>query len=99
MLKRSLLTGAALLVLPCFAGADTVRPAVGKTVLASGAEPPATQTQLVQAIAGFYYQAQDYPHAVIWVNRYIAAHGQDTRTRALLAQALAEIVRSLPAST
>ena len=147
MLKRSLLTGAALLVLPCFAGADTVRPAVGKplqqaealmqrgnynaalqqvnkaatvgsltpyetrvvaqlrgaaaagagdyteaavayqTVLASGAEPLATQTQLVQAIAGFYYQAQDYPHAVIWVNRYIAAHGQDARTRALLAQA------------
>jgi tetratricopeptide (TPR) repeat protein len=42
---------------------------------------------LVQAIAGFYYQAQDYPHAVIWVNRYIAAHGQDERTRALLAQA------------
>ena len=135
MLKRSLLTGAALLVLPCFAGADTVRPAVGKplqqaealmqrgnynaalqqvnkaatvgsltpyetrvvaqlrgaaaagagdyteaavayqTVLASGAEPLATQTLLVQAIAGFYYQAQDYPHAVIWVNRYIAAHG------------------------
>lgn len=147
MLKLPLLTGAVLLVLPCFAGADTVRPAVGKplqqaealmqrgnynaalqqvnkaatvgsltpyetlvvaqlrgaaaagagdyseaavayqTVLASGAEPPATQTQLVQAIAGFYYQAQDYPHAVIWVNRYIAAHGQDERTRALLAQA------------
>lgn len=146
-MKLSLLTGAALLVLPCFAGADTVRPAVGKplqqaealiqrgnynaalqqvnkaaavgsltpyealtiaqvrgaaaagagdytqaatayqTVLASGAEPPATQTELVQAIAGFYYQAQDYPHAVIWVNRYIAAHGQDGRTRALLAQA------------
>jgi tetratricopeptide (TPR) repeat protein len=147
MLKLPLLTGAALLVLPCFAGADTVRPAVGKplqqaevlmqrgnynaalqqvnkaatvgsltpyetlvvaqlrgaaaagagdyaeaavayqTVLASGAEPPATQTQLVQAIAGCYYQAQDYPHAVIWVNRYIAADGQDARTRALLAQA------------
>jgi Flp pilus assembly protein TadD len=146
-MKFSLLIGAALLVLPCFAGADTVRPAVGKplqqaevlmqtgnysaalqqvnkasavasltpyeslviaqlrgaaaagagdfsqaasayqSVLAAGVEPPATQTQLIQAIAGFYYQAQDYPHAAIWVNRYIAAHGQDTRTRALLAQA------------
>jgi tetratricopeptide (TPR) repeat protein len=146
-MKRSLLIGAALLVLPCFAGADTVRPAVGKPlqqaelliqrgnynaalqqvnkasavggltpfesvliaqlrgaaeagaghysaaasayqiVLASGAEPPAAQTQLIQAIAGFYYQAQDYPHAVIWVNRYVAANGQDPRTRALLAQA------------
>jgi tetratricopeptide (TPR) repeat protein len=146
-MKLSLLTGAALLVLPCFAGADTVRPAVGKPlqqaealiqrgnynaalqqvnkaatvgsltpyetlvvaqlrgaaaagagdytqaasayqiVLASGTEPPATQTELIQAIAGFYYQAQDYPHAAVWVNRYIAAHGQDARTRALLAQA------------
>jgi tetratricopeptide (TPR) repeat protein len=146
-LKPSLLIGAALLALPCFAGANTVRPAVGKplqqaealiqrgnynaalqqvnkaatvgsltpyetlvvaqvrgaaaagagdytqaasayqTVLASNTEPPATQTELVQAIAGFYYQAEDYPHAVIWLNRYIAADGQDARTRALLAQA------------
>jgi hypothetical protein len=146
-MKHSLLIGVALLVLPCFAGADTVRPAVGKplqqaerliqqgnynaalqqvnkasavaglsafeavliaelrgaaeagaghysaaasayqVVLASGAEPPATQRQLIQAIAGFYYQAQDYPHAVIWVSRYVAADGQDPRTRALLAQA------------
>jgi hypothetical protein len=147
MQKISFLIGAALLVLPCFAGADTVRPAVGKpllqaqalmqkgnynaalqqvnkaaavggltpfeavtiaqlrgaaaagarqyreaanayqTVLASGTEPPATQTQLVQAIAGFYYEAQDYPQAELWVDRYIAGHGQDARTRALLAQA------------
>jgi len=146
-MKRSFLIAAALLMLPCLAGAQTVRPAVGKplqqaealmqrgnynaalqqvnkaatvgnltpyetlvvaqlrgaaaagagdytqaasayqTVLAAGLEPPATQTELVQAIAGFYYQAQDYPQAVIWVNRYIAAHGQDARTRALLAQA------------
>ncbi len=146
-MKLSLLTGAALLVLPCFAGADTVRPAVGKplqqaqvlmqkgnynaalqqvnkasavggltpfeavtiaqirgaaeagaghyseaagayqTVLAAGNAPLATQAELVQAIAGFYYQAQDYPHAEIWLNRYIAGHGQDSRTRALLAQA------------
>jgi tetratricopeptide (TPR) repeat protein len=146
-MKRSLLIGAVLLVLPCFAGADTVRPAVGKPlqqaelliqrgnytaalqqvnkasavgsltpfeavliaqlrgaaeagaghysaaasayqiVLASGAEPPARQTELIQATAGFYYQAQDYPHAAIWVSRYVAADGQDPRTRALLAQA------------
>jgi len=146
-MKLSLLTGAALLVLPCFAGADTMQPAVGRplqqaerliqqgnynaalqqvnkasavggltpyeavviaqlrgaaeagaghysaaanayqTVLAAGAEPPAAQTELIQAIAGFYYQAQDYPHAAIWVSRYVAADGQDPRTRALLAQA------------
>jgi hypothetical protein len=146
-MRFSFLIGAALLVLPGLAGADTVRPAVGKplqqaqaliqkgnfdaalqqvnkaaavggltpfeavviaqirgtaeagagnysqaasayqTVLGYGTEPAATRTELVQAIAGFYYQAQDYPQAVIWVNRYIAAHGQDPRTRALLAQA------------
>jgi hypothetical protein len=133
-------------VLPCYAGADTVRPAVGvplqkaealmqaqkypaalqqvnkasavagltpyetlviaevrgaaaagagdyttaasayQYVLASGTQPKAAQTQMIQAVAGFYYQAQDYPHTIIWVNRYIAAQGQDPTTRALLAQ-------------
>jgi hypothetical protein len=140
------LLGAALLVLPCYAGADTVRPAVGvplqkaealmqaqkypaalqqvdkasavagltpyetlviaqvrgaaaagagdyataasayQYVIASGTQPKAAQTQMIQAVAGFYYQAQDYPHTIIWVNRYIAAQGQEPATRALLAQ-------------
>jgi hypothetical protein len=55
-------------------------------VIASGTQPKAAQTQMIQAVAGFYYQAQDYPHTIIWVNRYIAAQGQDPATRALLAQ-------------
>jgi hypothetical protein len=145
-MRRFILIGAVLCALPFYAGADTVRPAVGKpllqaetlmrkgdyhaallkvnqasavagltayeglviaqvrgaaaagagdyidaansyqTVLAAGAQPQAAQTQLIQAIAGFYYQAADYPHAITWVNRYIEAQGDDPRTRALLAQ-------------
>ena len=60
-------------------------------VLVSGLEPAASQIQLIQAIAGFYEQARDYPHVIIWVDRYIAAHGSDVATRALLAQAYYEI--------
>jgi hypothetical protein len=57
-----------------------------QTVLASGTEPPATQMQLIQAITGFYYEEQNYSQTITWVNRYIAVHGNDLRTRALLAQ-------------
>ncbi len=56
-------------------------------VLASGTLAPGQQVQLIQAIAGFYYQLGDYPSTISWVNRYIAAQGQDPRTRVLLAQA------------
>jgi len=56
-------------------------------VLASGTLPPGQQVQLIQAIAGFYYRLADYPSTITWVNRYIAAQGQDPRTRLLLAQA------------
>jgi len=56
-------------------------------VLASGTEAAGQQTQLIQAIAGLYYQAGDYQSTVTWVQRYIAAQGQDPRTRVLLAQA------------
>jgi hypothetical protein len=145
-MRHLFLIGAVLCALPFYAGADTVRPAVGKpllqaetlmrqgnyhaallkvnqasevggltayeglviaqvrgaaaagagdyidaansyqTVLASGSQPQTAQTQLIQAIAGFYYQAQDYPHTITWVNHYIEAQGQDPQTRALLAQ-------------
>ncbi len=56
-------------------------------VLASGPLPPAQQVQLIQAIAGDYYRLADYRSTITWVNRYIAAQGQDPRTRLLLAQA------------
>jgi hypothetical protein len=57
-----------------------------QTVLASGAEPPATALLLTQAIAGFYAQTNDNDSAVIWVNKYVAAGGTDAATRALGAQ-------------
>ncbi len=71
------------------AGAGQYGQAAGayETVLNSGTVPVAQQTEYIQAIAGFYDQAQDYPQTVIWANRYIAAGGSDPRTRALLAQA------------
>lgn len=56
-------------------------------VLDSGGVPSAARLRYVQAIAGFYDQAHDYPQTVVWVNRYIAAGGSDPRTRILLAQA------------
>ena len=145
-MKSFLLLGAALCVLPFYAGASTVRPAVGKplqqaetlisrqdyhaalqkvqqakavagltsyeslmiaqvqgaaaagagdypaaatayqAVLASGTASAAEKITLTQAIAGLYYQAQDYPHAAAWTTRYIDAGGSDPHARILLAQ-------------
>ncbi|PKU22514.1 tetratricopeptide repeat protein [Telmatospirillum siberiense] len=56
-----------------------------EAVLAAG-RPPAEPLKLIQAIAGFYYQAKDYPKAASWVNRYVSEGGSDPQTRALLAQ-------------
>jgi hypothetical protein len=58
-----------------------------ETVLASGSEPAPTELLLIQAVAGFYAHAADYPHTVVWVDKYIAAGGKDAQTRALAAQA------------
>ena len=58
-----------------------------QTVLAAGTPPAAERLEFTQAIAGFYFQAGDYPQTVTWVNRYIAAGGADARTQALLPQA------------
>jgi len=57
-----------------------------QSALATGAVPAAQQTPFVQAIAGFFARAGDNADALIWLNRYIAAGGQDAATRALLAQ-------------
>lgn len=71
------------------AGAGAYTRAAGdyETVLNFGSVSPASRLQYIQAIAGFYDQAQDYPHTALWVNKYIAAGGTDPGTRALLAQA------------
>ena len=57
-----------------------------QTVLA-GSAPAATKLLLIQAIAGFYAHAADYPRTVTWVERYVAAGGTDAQVRALEAQA------------
>jgi tetratricopeptide (TPR) repeat protein len=61
-----------------------------QTVLTTATLPPASQLAFTQAIAGFYFQAGQYPQTITWVNRYIAGGGQDAQTRALLAQAYLE---------
>jgi hypothetical protein len=58
-----------------------------ETVLAVGRPPAATRLLLLQAIAGFYAHAADYPQTVTWVEKYEAAGGTDAQTRALGAQA------------
>jgi len=54
--------------------------------LASGMTPAAQRPALTQAIAGLYDRAGDTQNAIVWVNRYIAAGGEDASTRALLPQ-------------
>jgi hypothetical protein len=61
-----------------------------QTVLTTATLPPASQLAFTQAIAGFYFQAREYPQTITWVGRYIAAGGQDAQTRALLPQAYLE---------
>jgi hypothetical protein len=70
------------------AGAGDYGAAAGayRQALATGAVPAAEQLTLVQAIAGFYDRAGDNADAITWLNRYIAGGGQDSGTRALLAQ-------------
>jgi hypothetical protein len=58
-----------------------------ETVLANGSEPAAARLPLIQAVAGFYAHAADYPQTVVWVDKYVAAGGTDNQTRALAAQA------------
>lgn len=58
-----------------------------ETALDSGSVPEAERVQLIQAIAGYDYRAGNYPQAIVWLNRYVAAGGTDAPTQALLAQA------------
>ncbi len=70
------------------AGAGNYSAAAGayQQALATGAVPAAEQLTLVQAIAGFYDRAGDAADAITWLNRYISGGGDDSATRALLAQ-------------
>lgn len=69
------------------AGEYTEAASAYEAVLNSNSIPASQRIQYSQAIAGFYDQAHDYPHTIVWVNKYIAAGGSDPRTRVLVAQA------------
>jgi hypothetical protein len=68
------------------AGDYTQAAAAYEAALATGAAPAAQRPALNGAIAGLYDRAGDTPNAVVWLNRYIAAGGEDPSTRALLPQ-------------
>lgn len=53
----------------------------------SGRLPRADQGKIVQALGGMYYQAKDYPNAIVWLKRYLNDGGDDARMRPLLANA------------
>jgi hypothetical protein len=57
------------------------------TVLAGGQIPAAERLPITQAVASYYASAGDNAQTVVWVDRYVAAGGTDTATRALAAQA------------
>lgn len=56
-------------------------------VVASGRLPPPEQIKMIQAIAGLYYRAKNYPKTVLWASRYIKEGGTDAQMSAVLAQA------------
>ncbi|HEY5799217.1 MAG TPA: tetratricopeptide repeat protein [Burkholderiaceae bacterium] len=49
--------------------------------------PPAEQVRFIQGLAGTYYNAKDYPNAIIWIKRYQAEGGTDPQMGTLLGQA------------
>jgi hypothetical protein len=57
-----------------------------EAVITSGRASPAEQLKMVQAIAGLYYQAKDYPKAAQWAARYQKEGGSDPAMRTLLVQ-------------
>lgn len=57
-----------------------------EAVIAYGRSTPADQLKMVQAIAGLYYQAKDYPKAAQWAGRYQKEGGTDPAMRTLLVQ-------------
>lgn len=57
-----------------------------EAVVESGRLPAGEQLKYVQALAGMYYQAKDYPKAIVWLNRYIKEGGTDSTMHELLVQ-------------
>jgi tetratricopeptide (TPR) repeat protein len=59
-----------------------------ESVIASGRLPPAEQLKIIQAVAGMYYRAKDYPKAAALASRYAKEGGTDPQMRTVLIQAL-----------
>ena len=57
-----------------------------EAVVASGKAPAATQLKLVEALAGAYYRAKDYPSTNKWATRYLREGGSNQQIRTLLIQ-------------
>lgn len=57
-----------------------------EAIIESGRLPAGEQLKYIQALAGMYYQAKDYPKAITWLNRYLKDGGDDPKMRALLVQ-------------
>jgi len=58
-----------------------------EAVIASGKAPAADQLKMVEALAGVYYRAQNYPAAIKWVSRYFRDGGSSAQMRTLMIQA------------
>jgi predicted Zn-dependent protease len=57
-----------------------------EAVIASGKAPAGENLKMMQAIAGLYYRAKDYPKAATWAARYQKEGGTDPAMRTLLVQ-------------
>lgn len=58
-----------------------------ESALNSGRMNAGEQAKVVQALISLYYRAQDYPKAIVWMQRAIKDGSADNETRALLVQA------------
>lgn len=58
-----------------------------EAVINSGHLAGPQRSKIVQAIGEMYYQAKDYPKAIVWLTRYVTEGGDDTRMRPLLTAA------------
>jgi len=57
-----------------------------EAVIASGKAPAGENLKMMQAVAGLYYRAKDYPKAATWAARYQKEGGNDPSMRTLLVQ-------------
>ena len=57
-----------------------------ESALNSGRMSASDQAKVVQALISLYYRAQDYPKAIVWMQRAIKDGSADNETRALLVQ-------------